>query len=96
MLFGVYRGSFSISCGNFFWLTTKEKHCCIASAGAITTLGRGGSDLSATVIGAALGLDEVQVWKDVDGEVLLFLASTSVDVALLCQARLDVLLAVDQ
>lgn len=36
--------------------------------GAITTLGRGGSDLSATVIGAALELDEVQVWKDVDGE----------------------------
>ncbi|KAL3149573.1 hypothetical protein ABBQ32_002349 [Trebouxia sp. C0010 RCD-2024] len=37
------------------------------STGAITTLGRGGSDLSATVIGAALGLAEVQVWKDVDG-----------------------------
>ena len=28
---------------------------------AITTLGRGGSDLTATVIGAALGHDEVQV-----------------------------------
>ena len=35
--------------------------------GAITTLGRGGSDLSATVIGRALKLREVQVWKDVDG-----------------------------
>lgn len=35
--------------------------------GAITTLGRGGSDLTATVIGAALGTAEVQVWKDVDG-----------------------------
>lgn len=35
--------------------------------GAIATLGRGGSDLTATVIGAALGLAEVQVWKDVDG-----------------------------
>lgn len=34
---------------------------------AITTLGRGGSDLSATVLGAALQLKEVQVWKDVDG-----------------------------
>jgi len=34
---------------------------------AICTLGRGGSDLSATVIGAALDVDEVQVWKDVDG-----------------------------
>lgn len=35
--------------------------------GKITTLGRGGSDLTATTIGAACGLDEVQVWKDVDG-----------------------------
>ncbi|GFH12077.1 aspartokinase, partial [Haematococcus lacustris] len=35
--------------------------------GAITTLGRGGSDLTATVLGAALQLPEVQVWKDVDG-----------------------------
>ena len=35
--------------------------------GAICTLGRGGSDLTATVIGKALGLREVQVWKDVDG-----------------------------
>lgn len=35
--------------------------------GKITTLGRGGSDLTATAIGAACGLDEIQVWKDVDG-----------------------------
>jgi aspartate kinase len=35
--------------------------------GNITTLGRGGSDLSATVIGAACKAEEVQVWKDVDG-----------------------------
>lgn len=35
--------------------------------GAITTLGRGGSDLTATLLGAALELKEVQVWKDVDG-----------------------------
>jgi len=35
--------------------------------GRITTLGRGGSDLTATAIGAACGLDEIQVWKDVDG-----------------------------
>ena len=35
--------------------------------GRITTLGRGGSDLTATVIGAGAGLDEIQVWKDVDG-----------------------------
>ena len=36
-------------------------------SGAITTLGRGGSDLTATVLGRALGVGEVQVWKDVDG-----------------------------
>ncbi len=35
--------------------------------GDITTLGRGGSDLTATVIGAALKVDEIQVWKDVNG-----------------------------
>ncbi|XP_042473239.1 aspartokinase 1, chloroplastic-like [Zingiber officinale] len=36
-------------------------------SGAVTTLGRGGSDLTATAIGKALGLREIQVWKDVDG-----------------------------
>lgn len=36
-------------------------------SGSITTLGRGGSDLTATLIGSALAVEEVQVWKDVDG-----------------------------
>jgi aspartate kinase len=35
--------------------------------GNITTLGRGGSDLSATMIAAACKAGEAQVWKDVDG-----------------------------
>jgi aspartate kinase len=35
--------------------------------GATTTLGRGGSDYSAAVIGAAVGADEIQIWTDVDG-----------------------------
>jgi aspartate kinase len=35
--------------------------------GVITTLGRGGSDLTATVIAAACRAEEAQVWKDVDG-----------------------------
>ena len=35
--------------------------------GNITTLGRGGSDLSATMIAAACKAEEAQVWKDVDG-----------------------------
>ena len=36
-------------------------------AGEITTLGRGGSDLTATYIAAACRAEEVQIWKDVDG-----------------------------
>jgi aspartate kinase len=35
--------------------------------GNITTFGRGGSDLTASVLGAALKVAEIQVWKDVDG-----------------------------
>ena len=35
--------------------------------GYITTLGRGGSDLTATTIAAACKAEEAQVWKDVDG-----------------------------
>ena len=37
------------------------------AGGAITTLGRGGSDLTATMIAAACKAEEAQVWKDVDG-----------------------------
>lgn len=36
-------------------------------AGKTTTLGRGGSDFSAAVLGAALDADEVWIWTDVDG-----------------------------
>jgi aspartate kinase len=35
--------------------------------GEITTLGRGGSDFSAAIFGAALGAEEIQIWTDVDG-----------------------------
>jgi aspartate kinase len=35
--------------------------------GIITTLGRGGSDYSAAIIGKALPADEVWIWTDVDG-----------------------------
>ena len=35
--------------------------------GAVVTLGRGGSDLSATVIGRALRADRITLWKDVPG-----------------------------
>lgn len=35
--------------------------------GVLTTLGRGGSDYSATILGAALDADEIIIWTDVDG-----------------------------
>lgn len=38
-----------------------------APDGATTTLGRGGSDLSASLFGAALAVDEIEIWTDVDG-----------------------------
>ncbi len=35
--------------------------------GVTTTLGRGGSDYSASIFGAGLDADEIQIWTDVDG-----------------------------
>ena len=35
--------------------------------GALTTLGRGGSDYSATILGAALDAEEIIIWTDVEG-----------------------------
>lgn len=35
--------------------------------GRTTTLGRGGSDLTATLLGACLGADAVEIWTDADG-----------------------------
>src|SRR6267142_310336 len=49
--------------------------------GALTTLGRGGSDYSATVLGAALDADEIIIWTDVDGVL-------STDPRLVPEARL--------
>ncbi|MCC7418197.1 MAG: lysine-sensitive aspartokinase 3 [Acidobacteria bacterium] len=37
------------------------------ASGITTTLGRGGSDYSAAIFGACLGVDEIQIWTDVDG-----------------------------
>jgi len=39
----------------------------INQEGMITTLGRGGSDYTATIIGSAIKADEVWIWTDVDG-----------------------------
>jgi aspartokinase/homoserine dehydrogenase 1 len=37
------------------------------AAGITTTLGRGGSDYTATILGYCIGADEVWIWTDVDG-----------------------------
>ena len=39
----------------------KTEYC------AITTLGRGGSDYTAAIVGSAINADEIQIWTDVDG-----------------------------
>ena len=36
-------------------------------AGVTTTIGRGGSDFSASVVGAGLGAEKIEIWTDVDG-----------------------------
>src|SRR5438552_3429345 len=36
-------------------------------AGVTTTLGRGGSDYTASIVGAGIGAKEIQIWTDVDG-----------------------------
>ena len=37
------------------------------ASGVVTTIGRGGSDYTATILGAALNADEIHIWSDVDG-----------------------------
>lgn len=40
---------------------------CSTPGGVTTTLGRGGSDYSASIIGSCLKADEIQIWTDVNG-----------------------------
>ncbi|MEE2638589.1 MAG: lysine-sensitive aspartokinase 3 [Acidobacteriota bacterium] len=35
--------------------------------GRVSTLGRGGSDFTASIVGAGIGANEIQIWTDVDG-----------------------------
>mmetsp|Transcript_26562 Transcript_26562/g.61963 ORF Transcript_26562/g.61963 Transcript_26562/m.61963 type:complete len:528 (+) Transcript_26562:78-1661(+) len=52
---------------NYSYLPVVTGYIAQDSTGSITTLGRDGSDLTATVIGAAVRASEVQIWKDVSG-----------------------------
>ena len=38
-----------------------------SQSGITTTIGRGGSDYSAAIVGAALDAEDIQIWTDVDG-----------------------------
>ncbi len=49
--------------------------------GQTTTLGRGGSDFSAAIIGAAFGAERVDIWTDVDGIRYYRSATLSADAA---------------
>src|SRR5438067_13030351 len=40
---------------------------CSTPGGITTTLGRGGSDYSASIIGSCIKADEIQIWTDVNG-----------------------------
>ena len=47
------------------WLT--QGYICRNARGEVDNLHRGGSDYSASIIGAALDLEEIQIWTDIDG-----------------------------
>lgn len=49
---------------NFF---ITQGYICRNAFGEIDNLRRGGSDYTASLIGAAIGADEVQIWTDIDG-----------------------------
>lgn len=48
-------------------LFITQGYICRNSFGEIDNLRRGGSDYTASLIGAAIGADEVQIWTDIDG-----------------------------
>ncbi|HEY1009379.1 MAG: aspartate kinase [Daejeonella sp.] len=48
-----------------FFIT--QGYICRNSFGEVDNLRRGGSDYTASLIGAAIGADEVQIWTDIDG-----------------------------
>ncbi len=48
-----------------FYIT--QGFICLDAEGKIANLQRGGSDYTATIIGAAINAQEVQIWTDIDG-----------------------------
>jgi len=48
-------------------LYITQGYVCLNSDGEVDNLKRGGSDYTATLIGAALRMEEIQIWTDIDG-----------------------------
>lgn len=48
-------------------LFITQGYICLNPKGDIDNLKRGGSDYSASLIGAAVGAEEIQIWTDIDG-----------------------------
>jgi len=48
-------------------LFITQGYICLNTAGDIDNLKRGGSDYSASLIGAAITAEEIQIWTDIDG-----------------------------
>lgn len=44
-----------------------QGYICRNSFGEVDNLQRGGSDYTASLVGAAMGVDEIQIWTDIDG-----------------------------
>jgi aspartokinase/homoserine dehydrogenase 1 len=59
LFFNKQKPKIPIHIATGFIASTKE--------GQTTTLGRGGSDLTAAIFGAAMEVEEVEIWTDVDG-----------------------------
>ena len=48
-------------------LYITQGYVCLNSDNEVDNLKRGGSDYTATLVGAALQMDEIQIWTDIDG-----------------------------
>ncbi len=57
----------TIADGNNSKVIITQGYICRNAYGEVDNLKRGGSDYSATLIGAALKADEIQIWTDIDG-----------------------------
>ncbi len=72
--FGSARVDFKITNRNILHQFRKSRDITVITGfvastekGEMTTLGRGGSDYTAAIFGAALNASEIQIWTDVDG-----------------------------